>query len=307
MSFFQTATTRDRGDKKAIAFSAFTSPENFIFSAEDLQRRQDNFYKRIDLKVLKEHNTPRRRNLVFVQAAAAYNIAFIASSRQFDILLNYYEPIVEPAGFCEVALCQKGTKVTAIRKILDQRPDLLLPYDHVLFLDDDVAITAEAIERFFDVMEREGLDLAQPSLTSESTTYFADLKQPHIGPGVRKATTVEIMMPGLSRRALARCGWVFSAGISGWAVDFLLGAAIQKAFGSSPAVIGACVAEHLRPVDTENGTFYRFLRSHGIDARVEAGASALKYGVDDSSKAISLVDQHRGCLHGRLAHSGTTL
>lgn len=46
------------------------------------------------------------------------------------------------------------------------------------------------------------------------------------------------MMPALSRRALTACGWVFSAGISGWAVDFLLGAEIKKAFATKPAVIG---------------------------------------------------------------------
>lgn len=288
--FFYRATSRGSGNKTSAAFWSLTSQGLLMTSPRQLEKQQDLFFSRIELKVLKKSEATQRRNLVFVQSGADYKTNLHVEHRSFDILLNYYEPCSCIQQQCEVVTQQRGTKVTAVRKLLEAMPEILLRYDYVLFLDDDVAISPEAIEKLFDVMERENIDIAQPALSENSVTYFEDLKQPRVGPGVRYLSAVEIMMPALSKRALERCGWAFSAGISGWAVDLLLSAKVQAAFATRAAVVGACVAEHLRPYDTENGRFYRFLQDNGIDANVEAGAIALRYGIDDSETAIRFVD-----------------
>jgi hypothetical protein len=56
-------------------------------------------------------------------------------------------------------------------------------------------------------------------------------------------------------------------------------------------LIGDVVAKHARSTDVAFGSFYQFLRKHGIDPNVEAGYIARKYDVDDSADAISQHDQ----------------
>ena len=61
--------------------------------------------------------------------------------RDYDVLLNCYQAAdADPRA--DAVVFQAGTKTTAIRRLLDERPDLLLRYEAVLFLDDDVEIGA---------------------------------------------------------------------------------------------------------------------------------------------------------------------
>ena len=116
----------------------------------------------------------------------------------------------------DIAVVQAGTKTTSIRRLMELRPDLLLRYQAVLFLDDDVEIGAEGIEALFRAMTAEKLDLAQPALTADSATAYAFLKRPSVGAGVTRLSSVEIMAPALTRRALECAQWAFAESVSGW-------------------------------------------------------------------------------------------
>ena len=129
----------------------------------------------------------------------------------------------------DIAVVQAGTKTTAIRRLMELRPDLLLRYQAVLFLDDDVEIGAEGIEALFRAMAAEKLDLAQPALTADSATAYPFLKRPSAGAGVMRVSSVEIMAPALTRRALECANWVFAESVSGWGSDLLLGPAVRAA------------------------------------------------------------------------------
>ena len=144
----------------------------------------------------------KRDFLVFVQADIAFDRGFLHEPREFDVLLNYYAgfPEILPADV-EIAISQRGTKTTAIHKLLDTEPQLLLEYDAVLFLDNDIAIGAPDIERLFAIMREQNLDLRQASLSAESDCVWPVFKQPSVGDGVRRVNSVEIMMPCLSRPA----------------------------------------------------------------------------------------------------------
>ena len=114
---------------------------------------------------------------------------------------------------------------------MELRPDLILRYQAVLFLDDDVEIDTSGIEALFRAMAAEKLDLAQPALTADSATAYPFLKRPSAGAGVTPVSSVEIMAPALTRRALECAKWAFAESVSGWGSDLLLGPAVRSAFG----------------------------------------------------------------------------
>jgi hypothetical protein len=234
----------------------------------ELKQNQARFHAGIELKILKDG--PRRhQNLVFVQTDGRHPRALHDEARNYDLLLNYYAPPKEPPLPAEIVIVQGGTKVTAIDKLLKERPELLSAYDYVLFLDDDIGLSASDIDRLFTIMREQRLDLAQPSLTPDSHGSFPVLYQKDNSPGFRGLNYVEIMAPAFSRRALLANKDNFARSISGFAVDTLIGAECARLFGPTIAVIDTVAAEHRRPIDLDGGALYRFLTAKGIDPRVE--------------------------------------
>ena len=131
---------------------------------QELRARQDRFYADARMRIERER-AQERDLLVFVQCGEGFDAAYLDKPRSYDVLLNCYrEGAVNPKA--DIAVVQAGTKTTAVRRLMELRPDLLLRYRAVLFLDDDVEIGAEGIEALFRVMAAEKLDLAQPALTA---------------------------------------------------------------------------------------------------------------------------------------------
>ncbi len=216
---------------------------------QELRARQDRFYADGQLRIEREAGHSERSVLVFVQCGRGFDAAYLEEPRAYDVLLNYYhESDVHPKA--DIAVVQAGTKTTSIRRLLELRPDLLLRYQAVLFLDDDVEIGADDIEALFRAMTAEKLDLAQPALTADSATAYPFLKRPSAGAGVTRVSSVEIMAPALTRRALECAKWAFAESVSGWGSDLLLGPAVRSAFGpNSVGLIGSVAVRHAAPVD----------------------------------------------------------
>jgi hypothetical protein len=249
-------------------------------SREELRARQDRFYADARLRIERDAGPSARNFLVFVQCGQGFDASYLEEPRGYDVLLNYYrESAVNPKA--EIAVFQAGTKTTAIRRLMDLRADLLLRYEAVLFLDDDVEIGAEGIEALFRAMTAENLDLAQPALTADSFTAYPFLKRPSVGDGVMRVSSVEIMAPAMTRRALQCAKWAFAESVSGWGSDLLLGPAVRAAFGpKSVGVIGSVAVRHANEVDTRGGAFYQFLRRYGVDPGHEANRVAVDFGVE---------------------------
>jgi hypothetical protein len=249
-------------------------------SRQELRARQDRFYADGRLRIEREAGHPDRDVLVFVQCGPGFDAGYLEEPRGFDVLLNYYrEGNVHSKA--DIAVLQAGTKTTAIRRLMEFRSDLLLRYYAVLFLDDDVGIGADGIDAFFRAMTAEKLDLAQPALTADSATAYPFLKRPAAGAGVTRVSSVEIMAPALTRRALERAKWVFAESVSGWGSDLLLGPAVRAACGPmSVGVIGSVAVRHVTPVDFAAGGFYAFLRRYGVDPGHEANRIAVDFGVE---------------------------
>ncbi len=135
-------------------------------SPEELWARQQRFYAASRLRIERETASGRCR-LVFVQCGHGFDAPWLAEPRAYDVLLNYYEE-TEANALADAAVFQAGTKTTAIRRLLAERPDLLLRYEAVLFLDDDVELGAGDIDALFSAAREKRLDLAQPALTDDS-------------------------------------------------------------------------------------------------------------------------------------------
>jgi hypothetical protein len=254
---------------------------------QELRARQDRFFAAGQLRIERESKPTGRRRLVYIQCGKRLDGAYLAEPRAYDVLLNYYDqsPLNPQA---ETIVYQRGCKNTAIRRLLELRPDLLLGYDRVLFLDDDIEIGAAQIDLLFEIAEREKLDLAGPSLTADSQTAWPFLKQPGAGDGIMKVSSIEIMAPLMTRRALETVAWVFAESASGWGGDLLLGPVVRAAYGpESLGVIGAVPVRHARPVDTKGGTLYLYLRSYGIETGHEANRIAFDFGVDRFLRPLS--------------------
>jgi hypothetical protein len=249
-------------------------------NGQELRARQDHFYADGRLRIEREAPHPERNILVFVQCGKGFGAAYLAQPRSYDILLNYYnESDVHPKA--DIAVVQAGTKTTAVRRLMELRPDLLLRYQAVLFLDDDVEVSAEGIETFFRLMTAEKLDLAQPALSADSATAYPFLKRPSAATGVTRVSSVEIMAPALTGRALEGAKWVFAESVSGWGSDLLLGPAVRSAFGpNSVGIVGSVAVRHAAPVDLSTGAFYAFLRRYGVDPGHEANRVAVDFGVE---------------------------
>lgn len=246
---------------------------------QEFRARQERFYAAGRLRIGREAPA-RERNLVFVQCGRGFDAPWLARPRGFDVLLNLYEE-GEADPRADVVVVQAGTKTTGVRRLLAERPDLLLRYDAVLFLDDDVELVAADIDALFAAMGDGGLDLAQPALTADSETAFAFLKRPEAPNAVFETSSVEVMAPLMTRRAIETAGWAFSESVSGWGTDLLLGPTIRAAFGHGHVgVVGSVAARHARKVDLTGGAFYGYLRRYGIDPAHEANRIAADFGVD---------------------------
>jgi hypothetical protein len=262
---------------------------------QELRARQDRLYADGRLRIEREAAHPERNVLVFVQCGRGFDAAYLQEPRSYDILLNYYhEASVHPKA--DIAVLQAGTKTTAIRRLMELRPDLLLRYQAVLFLDDDVEIGADGIDAFFRAMTAEKLDLAQPALTADSATAYPFLKRPSAGPGVTRVSSVEIMAPALTRRALECANWAFAESVGGWGADLLLGPAVRAGCGPmSVGVIGSVAVRHATPVDLAGSAFYAFLRRYGVDPGHEANRIAVDFSVERHLRPLALGEAGETC------------
>ena len=267
-------------------------------SREELRARQDRFYADGALRILREAGATGRNSLVAVQCGRGFDAPWLDKPRTFDVLLNYYQE-AEPDPRADAVAIQAGTKTTAIRRLLAERPDCLLRYEAVLFLDDDIELGAADIDALFAATARERLDLAQPALTADSECAWAFLKRPDAPREMFRVSTVEIMAPLMTRRAIEAAGFAFSETVSGWGTDLLLGPAVRAAFGpDSVGVIGSVAVRHARKVDLAGGAFYAYLRSYGIDPAHEANRVVADFGVDRYLSRLAPGEPGRTCRIG---------
>ena len=200
-------------------------------------------------------------------------------ARDWDLMVNYYDAHGYQPALGEYVLFQKGTKFTAMWNIWRHFPALLDRYDHVLFLDDDVEATVPDLNLMFHLVRVHGLDLAQMSLTEDSSCNWTALFSRGGQEAPRGVSAVEIMMPVFSRRALQIVAPTFAQSVSGFGLDLAWGKLVAEA-GGKIAVLDQVAATHARPVDQATGAYYSYMRRHMINPKAELWALLQDHDAD---------------------------
>ncbi len=260
-------------------------------SLDMLETVQQHFLRQVRVELIADRRAGPAGWAVFLQCGrSSLHRRWLSPGgrRPWHVIANFYDDTYNQADWADVVLAQSlGTKFSAIHRLLEDRPGFLEQYDYILYLDDDVLITEEAITRLFRLAETLQLQLAQPALTQDSVSAWEVLKQ-RSGSLGRYLNAVEIMMPLIKREALLACAFLFPRSISGWGLDFALGGLVRRLFGPRRiAVVDALTAAHRKPVDTCQGAYYRMLKNHGLSALVEERANGLRYGFHGPIAEIS--------------------
>ena len=238
-------------------------------SAEVLMSAQQKYQRGLVMEPLKDSRVQPKKYAVYFQCGAGsiHKEWMTNSKRDWDLLVNHYDPTHVNKISCEVEFrqvgSQPGTKFTSFNQLLTNWPDMLKPYQYVLLLDDDIFMKEEDINRLFAIAEAQDLDLAQASLSADSYSAHPILKNPGKG-GLRQSSGVEIMMPIISQAVLQRAGYLFNHTISGWGIDFVIGR-----YADRIAIIDDVIARHSKPINVEGGAFYRMLHAAYIYPEIE--------------------------------------
>ncbi len=249
--------------------------------AASLRACQRRFFHGIELLAHRLAGPTGRRSLVVLQAGrgALCDSWFDDEARDWDLWVNYYDAVGFRPGFGDLVTFQKGTKFSAMHLLWDRFSDVFCRYDHVLFLDDDIATSCSALNALFAGCREFDLDLAQMTLTSESACNWSELFSRPECTGPRPVSAVEIMMPVFSRRAMGWLAPTFGQSVSGFGLDLVWGKLVADK-GGRIAVLDEVEATHARPVDQGGGAYYSYLRANMINAKAELWDLVTSYGAD---------------------------
>jgi hypothetical protein len=200
-----------------------------------------------------------RSHLVIIRCGREHGLINDGNSRNFDIALN---PYLKPASSClaECDYLYSGgiNKYQAALQFISE--DLLNAYEGFMLLDDDLEMTYSQLSRFLEYCSRNGLGLAQPSLTRDSSYSHKHLVNA-AERGWRAVPMVEIMCPYFSSTSLKTVISTFGLSESTWGLDSLW----PRQLDARPVVVDEFTIRHTRPQGT--GFFYRYLRSIGVSPR----------------------------------------
>lgn len=237
---------------------------------------------------LRCHSRPparRRPNLVFFRCGSQSlhrQLYPLPADRTWDCALSCYEPPRTDDAQAEIVLAGGVSKWDAFAQARFDRPELAFAdYERFFLVDDDIAFGSAAdIDRLFAMAQQHELAICQPSLSPQS---HADWLITRNNPAwlLRHTNYVESMMPLLSAEAVRLLEEDLRAAVSGWGVDI----AFHHVLGPAHrlAVVDAVVVSHTRAIDHENGSFYLYLRSIGVDPREELAWFLARHGMSNFS------------------------
>jgi hypothetical protein len=172
--------------------------------------------------------------------------------RTYDLFVIAYEdfcdrraPVLEAS---DRVFHRRGPKWSIVASVIDELGPAIDAYGTIWIPDDDIFIRAPDIDRLFDIFERHGFAMAQPSLSPQSHHSFAALvKRP--GRLYRETNFVEVMAPMFSRAGLRRVTPTMTTTESGWGLDFLWSQHVLA--DERVGVIDAVSMTHTAPVQHE--------------------------------------------------------
>lgn len=209
--------------------------------------------------------------------------------RQFDVAVNRYEldanrtyhpkwmPLAAFAaqeGFplhtteeVEWSFHTGGYPSHALEQNLRQLPQT---YEYYCFLDDDIRVSTDALNRLFAVGKALDLQLYQPALTPDSYCSHKSVLQAE-NSYVRPCEYVEPMVPFMSQRTLTTCRPTLLQSRSGWGLGQVWAKLLNY---QQMAIIDAIPVKHMRP-----GTTGKMVFPDGSTPRKDREKLYRKYGL----------------------------
>lgn len=135
---------------------------------------------------LKTDFYPKRKNLLFTSAGdnTEFYKYWCDSNRNYDIFLIYYkndDKIFESyKKYVDIALKRKGYKYPNFRFFYNKYKQLILKYDNVFILDDDIIISTKDINEMFTISKKYDLWVCQPSFDKNGqNSHSINVHQPN--------------------------------------------------------------------------------------------------------------------------------
>ena len=180
---------------------------------------------------------------------------WVKNDVNYDIVLLPYESVDFTSNLNTTLMkTSKGQKWKSVYDYIINNINFVSEYSHVWIPDDDLDTNPEILTAFFAAAQREGVKLAQPSLTLDSYySYLITLSFPFSYS--RAVSFVEVMAPLFSIQALLDCLWTFNLNESGWGLEDLWYKILshKSDFDSNHIVIYDCFSvKHTRPVGGQN-------------------------------------------------------
>jgi len=271
--------------------SELTSRQGVYNDISELEENQAAFLKNIQIEKLfdcfEQSKNTKRNCLVWVQIGpdSKFREWFNkGQERSWDVLCNWYSFDAVDLSIGEIGFAQKGTKFTGILKVLQNYKETFSQYEQVILIDDDLEFNFSDIDKLFQIARDNNLSMFQPSLTEDSYCIWPDIKSTK-HTGVIPFNTVEIMMPGFSKDFLLSNQSLFEETVSGFGLDLALGRVAARE-GLEVGVIYDVKAKHHKPINQSTGAFYDYLRSFGINSKLELWRLIEKYSLDTEIKAL---------------------
>ena len=219
-----------------------------------------------------------RRNLVIVRAGdKSLHPEWLAGAelRNWDLVISYFGNDPDRyRGEDIVRIDAKGPKWSPLHDMLVDHPEFIDSYDYIWLPDDDLAMRCADMNRFFDICRSKGLELAQPSLSTDSPVTHP-LVLNNTRSYIRYTNFVEVMAPCFSAACLRRALPSFNATQSGWGLDWLWPNLVADP-QSGIAIVDDVVIRHTRPLGGPN---YDAMRAKGLSPDDELVALLKAHGV----------------------------
>jgi hypothetical protein len=197
--------------------------------------------------------------------------------RLWDLAVNCFVSSNEPVDDRVEYVVDGGvSKLCNVKATIAAHPGIFDDYQAVLLMDDDIGIAHEDVDTFFWLMSRYQLDLAHPAFSDASAGPFPAMFRQRESV-VRFTSTVDVRSPAFSRAGLQACLDSFDQSISREGLGAVWSRLLEDR-KHAIGVIDAVTVNHLRPIDTIDGPFYKHLAGLGIDPTREMHDLHRQYG-----------------------------
>ena len=161
-----------------------------------------------------------KKNLIIVRAGDnSLHEGWLEGQRNWDIIVSCYGSLPHQWKRNDIMfLFYPGGKGDGLYDAFQQIPGLLDKYDYIMMADDDFKMTADDINRTFDIMREHNLQIGQPSFSYESyMLYHAELHNPMFK--IRFSNFVEAITVCLSANIWRQILPLYQNNPIGWYID----------------------------------------------------------------------------------------